>query len=165
MSLAGRPQRKLWHGGVAGLTPGSILLPSPPHVTDGCPICVARAAGRSVTVGEFRDWLRALSTPAAVALAAGLRNEPSAEIIDPPTQQAAVYVTTDRDYATWYAARSKGDLYEVEPIGELAPSAEDLFPTFTCDSARVVAVARRGVRLSQRERRRIAARWPERSAA
>lgn len=155
------PGLKLWHGGIAGLAPGGLLRPSPPHVEDGCPVCVARAAGRACTVGEFRDWLVRSTSPRAAQILARLRGVPAAEVIDPPTPKRAVYVTTDRDYATWYAARSgNGDLYEIAPIGALSPSTDDHFPTWTCASAQVVAVVRRRVRLSQRERRRILQRWP-----
>jgi len=48
-----------YHGGIAGKRPGDYLFPSPPHVEDGCPICVARAAGRTLSVGEYRRWLSA----------------------------------------------------------------------------------------------------------
>lgn len=154
------PMMKLWHGGVAGLSVGDYLVPSPPHVNDGCPICLARDAGRVCTVGEFRDWLIRSNSPKAAKVLTMLGSAPDYEPIDPPSGRDAVYITTDRDYAAWHAARSgNGDLYEVEPIGDMTPSEEDQFPTWTVAKARVIAVARRSVRLSQRERRRLLARW------
>jgi hypothetical protein len=79
--------------------------------------------------------------------------------MDPPSQRDAVYVTESVDYALFYAARSSGDLYQVKPEGPVERSPEDHFPSGTTPSARIVAVLRRGVRLTRTERRRILARW------
>ena len=90
--------------------------------------------------------------------------------MDPPSSRSAVYVTTDLPYARFYAARSQGDLYQVEPSGMvlpeedartalLIPSAEDHFPTWTCVEAVVVAVVARGVQLTKHDRRRMLSRW------
>lgn len=152
---------RYFHGGKAGLRVGYQIVPSPPHVEDGCPICVARAAGRTLTVGEWRLWL-AGQGPRARALAAQLVNVPDDAPVDPPSAQKAVYVTTDELYARWYAARSgNGDLYEVTPIGELTPSPEDHFPTWTCQAAKIVAVRKRNVRLTYEQRRDLLHRWKE----
>lgn len=62
-------------------------------------------------------------------------------------------------YARWYAARSQGDLYVVEPIGELLRSDDDHFPSWTCASARVVGVVERRVRLDRRDRREMLRLW------
>lgn len=147
----------LFHGGKAGLNPGEMLVPSDPHVTDGCLICVARAEGRSVTVAEYRVWAAATRNTRVLQMLDGA--DPR-EVIDPPSQVRAVYVTTDPLYATFYAARSQGDFYRVEPVGAMTASTEDHFaPTWTVGSARVVAVVRRRVVLSRRERREIMRRW------
>lgn len=90
-----------------------------------------------------------------------LSGVPDSEVMDPPRAKAdAVYITTDIDYATWYAARSgAGDLYAVRPVGMPTPSTEDHFPTFTVESAHIVEVIRRGVRLTRAERRHIERKW------
>lgn len=147
-----------YHGGIGGLRVGDRLVPSPPHVQDGCPICEARAAGRVCRVGEYRRWLR-LQGPDANRVLAMLEEADDADPIDPPSQRGAVYVTESLDYAAFYAARSQGDLYQVKPEGVVTPSTEDHFPSGTVASARVVAVVRRNVRLTRTERRRILARW------
>lgn len=149
----------LYHGGLPGLKPGDLLKPAPPRVEDGCPCCVARAEGRVFTVREARAW--ALEFPPAKRdqmLRALEGVDPDAPF-DPPTGDQAVYVTTDVGYATWYAARSRGDLYRVEPVGEAVRSTEDHFPTWKCSGARVVAVVRRGVTLTRRDRRELERRW------
>ncbi|WP_225099012.1 hypothetical protein [Streptomyces sp. CoH27] len=83
---------------------------------DGCKACEARAKGRSVTVGG--------------------------EAIAPRTGRPdLVYITSDRDYARFYASRYwYGDLYTVDPVGRLEPSTEDPFPARCVPLARVVAV-------------------------
>lgn len=122
--LAPRP-RPLYHGGVPGLRPGDLLRPG--HSRDdlhpGCPWCEARAAGDTTTV-------------------------------DAPSERHAVYVTEDRSYARYYASLyGRGDLYEVEPIGPLTPSTEDItIPAWTCAEARVVLVVQRAVLLTMRQR-------------
>ncbi|KKK62404.1 hypothetical protein LCGC14_3004660, partial [marine sediment metagenome] len=80
--------------------------------------------------------------------------------IDPPTQSEGVYVTTELKYATWYAAlRGHGDLYQVEPIGEMQESEEDNFPSYVVQSAKVLRILRRSVWLDRRERRAIMRDW------
>lgn len=147
-----------FHGGKAGLRVGDFLVPSPPHVVDGCPVCVARAEGRTLRVGEYRAWLRTLG-PRAAPVLAQMADAPDWEPVDPPSQRTAVYVTTDIGYATWYAARSKGDLYRVSPCGDMTPSPEDHFPTWTVPRARITRVVRRDVRLERSERRALLRRW------
>lgn len=157
-----------YHGGVAGLRPGDLIHPAPPHVVCGCPVCEARAEGRTLTVGEYREWARERG---ATAVLAALADAEDYMPVDPPSQRRAVYVTTDIAYARWHAARSgNGDLYRVVPDGLLPeeedtpevlldPSEEDRFPSWTCTAARVVAVVERGVRLVRRERRELLRRW------
>ncbi|GAB3376370.1 hypothetical protein GCM10027360_53240 [Amycolatopsis echigonensis] len=53
-----------------------------------------------------------------------------------------------------------GDLYRVEPVGDVDPSTEDPFDTWTVAAARVVSVYDRAVRLTNGQRRRLLARWP-----
>lgn len=148
-----------YHGGAPGLKPGDTLRPSPPHVEDGCPVCVARAEGRSLTVGEFKDWLRTQG-PRALPVLWQLEDAPDGAPVDPPSATKAVYITSDPLYAAWYAARSgNGDLYRVKPLGLRTPSPEDHFPTWTVPAARVVEVVRRRVVLTERERRELDAAW------
>lgn len=147
-----------YHGGKADLEVGDMLVPSPPHVTDGCPICVARAAGRVCTVGEYRMWLRQFGARAWPILKK-LQGASDDDPMDPPSAENAVDITTSEPYATWYAARSHGDLYRVKPCSEPRRTTEDFFPSFTVESARVVAVIRRRVLLTRTERRRIEHLW------
>jgi len=148
----------LYHGGVAGLHAGALLLPSPPHVSDGCPVCVARAEGRLYTAGEYRLFLRQFGDRARPVLDA-LAGAPDSAPLDPPSAQQAVYVTTSELYASWYAARSQGDVYVIKPIGRLTPSAEDHFSSFTVPRARVLQVLRRRVQLSDSERAQLLDEW------
>ncbi len=147
-----------YHGGRGGLQVGDVLLPAPPHVEDGCPICAARKVGRRYTVREARAW--ALSMGAAgEQLLKVLEDAPAGASVDPPAERQQVYVTTSRLYARWYAARSRGDLYRVAPVGRMTPSATDHFPSFTVESARVVEVLGRNVFLLRAERRELSRQW------
>lgn len=148
-----------YHGGIAGLHPGDTLRPAPPHVVDGCPICVARAEGRALTVGEYRIWLNEQQHPGARKVLAMLADANDWEFIDPPSERKAVYLTTDLEYARWHAARSQGDLYQVRPAGEISASTEDFFPTWTCAEATVERVVERKVRLCRKDRRAMSRRW------
>lgn len=151
-----------YHGGKAGLQAGDEIIPAPPHVEDGCPVCVARAAGVRYTVGEYRQWLLGLARrdPGAVRVLAMLDGVPDSAVVDPPRAEVErVHLTTDRAYARWYAARSRGDLYEVEPIGMMLLSDEDHFPSWTVPAARVVRVAERRVRLTRQDRRSLMRAW------
>lgn len=152
-------QGKYYHGGIAGKAVGDLLVPSPPHVEDGCPICEARAAGRTATVGEYRRWLHGLDPTRAAPVLKMLADADDDEPMDPPSRKAAVYVTSDFGYARWYAARSRGDLYLVQPLGAAERSAEDPFPAWTVGSARIVRVVERSVRLCRRDRREMMRRW------
>jgi hypothetical protein len=155
---------RLFHGGIAGLHPGDLLVPSPPHVFDGCPICRARAEGRVFTVGEYIEWVsgvhpmddRAQYVRQVLEMLEGV---PAAMPIDLPSAEVAVYVTTSELYATWYAARSAGDLYRVKPLGRLTPSTEDHFESYTVPRARVLQVVRRNVVLTPQERAEMYAAW------
>lgn len=126
---------RYFHGGVPGLKPGDLIEPHEPNVVDGCAICQARATGQTVFV--------------------------DGEPIDPPTGRPdRVYITTDKEYARHYASKfPRGDLYVVEPAGELEPSTEDPFPTWCAPAAVVRSVYERAVLLTWGERRRLQRRW------
>lgn len=121
---------RLWHGGIAGLNPGDLILPGHSRrIHDGCAICEARARGEH----------------------AG---------IDPPSAKVAVYITSDKEYARHYASLwGYGDLYTVEPVGPVEVSNEDHFPSWTCEAARVVKVYQRAVLLTWTQRRALFKRW------
>ncbi|MFF4385562.1 hypothetical protein ACFY0G_02030 [Streptomyces sp. NPDC001552] len=128
---------RYFHGGVPGLRPGDLLEPHPPAVLDGCPICEAKAAGRQPYVEGVG-------------------------IVDPlPERPDRVYITTDRDYARYYASlyAGRGDLYVVEPVGAVDPSTEDRFPTWAAEAARVRSVYDRAVQLTPAQRRSLLRRW------
>jgi hypothetical protein len=147
---------RFYHGGIAGLAPGDQLVPSPPHVEDGCPICIARSEGRVYTIGDMKRDFRGRTSPEMEKM---FRGSPDWTPIDPPSGQEAIYLTTDYGYARWYAARSKGDLYRVRPVGEIEESTEDLFPTWTAEAAIVTKVLERGVRYTRSERAEMMRRW------
>ncbi|MFD3452763.1 hypothetical protein ACFWVC_11310 [Streptomyces sp. NPDC058691] len=128
---------RYFHGGVPGLRPGDLITPHPPRAVDGCAICEARTQGLTAT----------------------LNGQP----IDPPNGRPdRVYIATDRDYGRFYASLSwYGDLYTVEPVGEMKPSTEDHFPTWCVPAARVVSVYVRAVRLTPGQRRSLLRRWTE----
>ena len=125
----------LYHGGIPGLRPGDLIEPGHRRAAlDGCPWCEARAQGDAY------------------------------HGIDGPSQhQDGVYLTPIRLYAKHYASLyGRGDLYRVEPIGELVASTEDTMPTVIAPAARVLSVYERAVLLTDTERRRL---WREWSAA
>jgi hypothetical protein len=121
---------RYFHGGVPGLEVGDLLVPGHHHFVDGCPVCAALQEGRP--------------TP-----------------FDQPNQTPErVSITTDREYARHYASKyPQGDLYVVEPIGDLHASAEDHFPTWTVERARVTSVYARLVTLTPRQRLTLFRRW------
>lgn len=102
-----------YHGGVAGLEVGDLLLP--PAET-GVPSCA--------------DY-------------------PAAEFV---CRRDRVYMTQLTGDARVYAALAFGDLYEVEPVGELEPDQDwaggESGVSMCAPRARVVAVLERRVRLS-----------------
>lgn len=126
---------RLWHGGVPGLRPGDTITPGHTRKTHpGCPWCAAREAGHAGPGG-----------------------------IDPPSRhQDRVYVTTHRDYARLYASLyGRGDLYRVNPVGDLVPSEEATIESFTCPAAVVTAVYDRAVLLTWTQRRSLVRYWAE----
>ncbi|MCM1964901.1 hypothetical protein [Streptomyces sp. G1] len=132
------PLPRLFHGGFPGLRPGELLTPHPPAVHEGCDTCAARAAGLTHIV--------------------------DGRAIDPPTGRPdRVYVTSDREYARFYAGKwpRGGDLYVIEPVGEVEPSTEDRFPTWAVEAARVKSVYARCVIRTAAQRRALDRRWKE----
>jgi hypothetical protein len=127
---------RYFHGGIPGLRPGQLITPHPPNVVDGCKVCAAKAAGQQPVVEGLG-------------------------VVDPLTERPdRVYVTTDRDYARFSASKfPRGDLYVVEPVGDIEPSTEDHFPTWCVPAARVVSVYDRYVQLTSKQRRSLLRRW------
>lgn len=136
MSIDPATLPRLFHGGIPGLKPGDLIEPGPPHVVDGCEICSARARGQHYVV-------------------------PGLGSIDPPTGRPdRVYVTSDREYARFYASKYVlGDLYSVQLTGDVQVSTEDFFPTWAAESAVVTGVVSRAVRLTDRQRGTLMRRW------
>lgn len=128
---------RYFHGGILGLKPGDLLTPHPPRIIDGCPVCAARAKGQTAVIDGHP--------------------------IDRPTGRPdRVYITTDREYARFYASRwLYGDLYTVEPVGEPEPSTEDPFPSWCVPTARIMSIYERAVLLNPGQRRRLLRRWAE----
>lgn len=126
---------RLWHGGVPGLHVGDLITPGHTRKShDGCPWCAARDAQ---TAGGPRPDIDPLAL-----------------------HQDRVYVTTDREYARHYASLyGRGDLYRVEPVGDLTKSTEDTIPTWVVPAARVTAVYDRAVLLTWGQRRAMFRRW------
>jgi len=126
-----------YHGGTPDLHIGDTIQPGQEgnrRHVEGCPICAARNIGNSPAV-------------------------------DPIPNHDGVYVTTDREYGRYYASLAhRGTLYVVEPVGELILSAEDRFPTYICQEARVTGIYQRQVQLTDSQRRRLLARWIEADA-
>lgn len=124
---------RLFHGGIPGLKPGELIVPSPYHIVDGCEICAAKAAGQQPIIDGIN--------------------------VDPLTERTdRVYLTSDREYARWYASKyPRGDLYVVEPLGDVEPSTEDPFDTWCAPSARVTGIYDRYVQLTWPQRRRLLA--------
>lgn len=126
---------RLFHGGVPDLRPGDLI--SPGHARrshPGCTWCEAREA-------------QAAGGPAPVI--DGLAKHPD-----------VVYLAVSRDYARHYASLwGRGDLYQVEAVGDLTRSTEDSMETWMAPRARVVAVIDRAVLLTMGQRRRLWRVW------
>lgn len=125
----------LWHGGVPDLRPGDQIRPGqsrPAH--PGCPWCEARERGEAGPGG-----------------------------IDPLAFRTdRVYLTPIREYARHYASLyGRGDLYRVEPDGEVERSTEDTIETWLAPAAIVTAVVERAVLLTMSQRRRLGRIWRE----
>jgi hypothetical protein len=129
---------RYYHGGVSGLRVGDIIEPGHDRFVEGCHICETRKRGEVFTDDEGNP-------------------------IDPPTgRHDRVHLTTNREYARFYASMAVyGDLYRVEPVGDVEPSTEDPndFSAVCVPAARVIAVYDRCVRLTPSQRKRIAKLW------
>jgi len=127
---------RYFHGGIPDLKPGDLITPHAPNVVDGCTICAAKAAGQQPVIEGLG-------------------------VVDPLTERAdRVYVTSDREYARFYASKyPRGDLYVVEPVGALEPSTEDRFESWTAPAVRVLTVYDRYVQLTVKQRRALLRRW------
>lgn len=125
---------RLWHGGVPMLRPGDLIEPGHERrIHDGCPWCVARASGHS-HLG-----------------------------LDGPSHRPDhVYLTPSRDYARYHASLwGRGDLYRVEPVGDVERSPEDTVESYVAPAARVLSVPERAVLLTMTQRRRVWRLWSE----
>lgn len=125
---------RLWHGGVPDLRDGDLIAPGNARKAHpGCSWCEARERGE---VDPSRDLL---------ALHAD-----------------RVYLTPVREYGRYYASLyGRGDLYRVEPVGDLQPSTEDNVETWHAPAARVLAVVDRAVLLTASQRRRLHRLWAQ----
>lgn len=120
-----------YHGGVDGLKVGDVLEPGHARKKhDGCPWCEARENGEA-HLG-----------------------------LDGPSQRQEVYFTTSRIYAKFHASMyGYGDLYRVEPMGDVTRSTEDSMESFTAPSVRIAAILDRAVLFTWSERRRLDREW------
>ncbi|MFF4292183.1 hypothetical protein ACFY0N_00835 [Streptomyces vinaceus] len=136
-AAAGLVLPRLFHGGAPGLDVGDLIEPGHHRTVDGCPTCAARARGEHHIA-------------------------PGVSSLEPPTGRPdRVYFTTDRGYGRLYASLALGDLYVVEPVGDVERSREDYFPTWCAPAARITQVFTRNVQRSPEERARLNARWRE----
>jgi dual specificity phosphatase 3 len=120
------PEEIWYHGGTPGLHVGDILLP--PTLT-GMTTMMDRTIDGTKDVGvsfEDREVVRQMFH----------RNE-----------NHRVFVTKDKMIAVMFAMRHPqvGDVYQVEPFGDLADITSFSFSQTTCDRARVVAVVMKRV--------------------
>lgn len=125
-----RPPR-YWHGGAPDLKPGDLITPRP--------------------AGDLGHLRKGCPTCEARREGAPL----DTDVNDP----AFVYVTTNRDYARLYATGYPlGDLYRVEPLGDLIETTGrlDPVPSWAAPAARVIAVYDRAIRLSLKQATRLA---------
>lgn len=122
---------RLFHGGAPGLRAGDLITP--------------RAAGDTAHLVD--------GCPTCEARRAG--TPLPSDDLDP----ALVYVTTDRDYASIYAAGyPRGALYRVETTDDLTPSPDPV-PSFGVHTATVAAVLDPMVVLSRHDTRRFMRRY------
>lgn len=125
---------RYWHGGAPGLKPGDLITPRPQGDTS-----------------HLVD-----GCPTCEARKAGH------QLAEDDNNPSWVYVTTDREYARLYAAGyPRGDLYRVEPIGELHDRTgdHDPVPSWGVESARVLVVYDAVVNLTPKQARQMRARW------
>jgi hypothetical protein len=121
---------RLFHGGAPSLRVGDLIEPGHARrVHEGCTWCAERPALPPEQDGLSRHSDR-------------------------------VYLTAERLYALYYASLfGRGDLYQVEPVGDLERSTEDNVESWTAPAARIIAVLDRAVLLTPSQRRRLAVLW------
>lgn len=127
---------RLWHGGAPGLRPGDLIEPRP------------------------EDDRRHLvdGCPTCQAMQSHERPEHLA-------RPDRIYVTTDRVYASIYAAGyPRGALYRIEAIGDLEPTGhgpgwDDAAPSWAVPAARVISVYDACVVWGPKDVRRIERRY------
>jgi hypothetical protein len=121
----------LFHGGVAGMRPGDVILPgqAEKRFHDDCPVCQAHKNGHD-------------------------------HPMDPRTPDGWVYASEDRPYARYYASRAgRGTLYRVT-LTDPERSEEDLqFPTWRAPQAVVYSVLEVMVEFTHKDRSRLWVRW------
>lgn len=126
--------RILYHGGAPDLEPCDLIEPGHSRDTqhDDCPICRKR-------------------------------REQGPDAPEGTRHPETVYCTTSRLYAKLYASLyGRGDVYQVEPLGELVPSDEgDPEGSYRCPLLRVKRVVDVHVTLTDKERRRLARQHPD----
>lgn len=122
----------LYHGGIDGLRAGDTISPGHSRKAhDGCPWCEARTRG-----------------------------EAHGGVDGPSVRDDLVYATPNRLYAKHYASLwGRGDLYRVEPVGDLERSREDSVESWMAPALRVASVLDRAVLLTPSERRRLWREW------
>ena len=80
--------------------------------------------------------------------------------MDGPSLMSGVYFTSSRLYAKHYASLyGRGDLYRVEPVGDVVRSVEDSLDSWAAPAARIVSVLDRAVLLTNTERRKLSKLW------
>lgn len=122
---------RYFHGGAPGLRVGDRIEPQP--------------------LGEGRHLLD--GCPTCEARKAG--QQLATDDLDP----SKVYVTTDREYARFFAAGyPRGALYVVEPVGEMTPSLDPV-PSWGCSAARITGVYDACVRFKPADLRRFRRRF------
>lgn len=123
----------LYHGGVPDLRVGDLIEPGNTRpVHEGCAMCEANAARKSVP------------------------GSPITQHLD------KVYLSPNRLYARHYASLyGRGDLYRVEPVGDVVRSTEDSIETWMAPAARVASIIERAVLLTMSERRRLFRQWTD----
>lgn len=122
---------RLYHGGTPGLRPGDLITPRPADDTT-----------------HLID-----GCPTCEARRTGH------PLPDDDLNPALVYVTTDRDYASIYAAGyPRGALYRVDVDDELEPSPDPV-PSWGVPQARVVAILDPLMQLSAHDFRRFMRRY------
>jgi 8-oxo-dGTP diphosphatase len=131
------PEIYFYHGGRPGLQVGDMLLP--PTITGVRSNTAKLLDGLEGKYGIDHEHLEAIQ----------LRTH--------QRQNHCVFVTKELQIATWIASRhpQRGDVYQVEPLGNIVDTTHMSFSEATCDRARIVAVVKEGVTQEQGARAAI----------